>query len=223
MIGSGAKTCEYQSEIEIPGGMQLLVGFKKTTRIFSIKGAIADHIELQQCIDFRLFIGDSNDQFRVIDDQECLASILEANQIFEKKGFGQKLRNKFNKMFASEHKLKLVFKKYFYLTALQEEADLKKDLTRLRLISYEIFEEISQEKYMMSFNDYCVSAALYIMIQQFETHPEQMGISTFDPGVLNKVVPQKVLKTVKQTVWLEQIIRFIKQIEPQIHRLKEQN
>lgn len=74
---------------------------------------------------------------------------------------------------------------------------------------------------MMSFNDYCVSAALYIMIQQFEIHPEQMGISAFDPGVLSKVIPQKVFKTVKQTVWLEQIIRFIKQIEPQIHRLKE--
>lgn len=42
------------------------------------------------------------------------------------------------------------------------------DSARLRLFTYEIIEEVFQEKYILSFSEYCIHAALYIMMAHYE-------------------------------------------------------
>jgi hypothetical protein len=71
------------------------------------------------------------------------------------------IANAFKKLFVSEPKYQFIFRKFFYLSWKQEEADYKIDPIRLRYIVYEVIWETRNEKYNFSFNDYCLIAALF--------------------------------------------------------------
>lgn len=56
-------------------------------------------------------------------------------------------------------------KKYFFLKTEQEEQDYRLDPVRLRLITYQILDEIAKEKYYYGFNEYSLFAAIYAYLK----------------------------------------------------------
>lgn len=65
--------------------------------------------------------------------------------------FGE-ITNSFKKIFSPDTHPTLVFKKYYFLPIDIEQSETKKDLTRLRLLVYQIFAEIKDMKYQLSFD-----------------------------------------------------------------------
>lgn len=68
----------------------------------------------------------------------------------------------------------LVFKKYYYLPFDIEQAEVRKDLTRLRLIVYQIFSEIKDMKYQLKFDEYILFLAMHFYINA-EGKPEDIS------------------------------------------------
>ena len=59
----------------------------------------------------------------------------------------------------------LIFKKYYFLPFEIEQAEFRRDLTRLRLIVYQVFSEIKDMKYQLTFDEYLLFTAMLIYIE----------------------------------------------------------
>jgi hypothetical protein len=57
-----------------------------------------------------------------------------------------------------------VLRKYFFLSGESEECDYNDDPVRLRLVVFQLLQEIKEEKYVLSLNDYCLYAAQFIYL-----------------------------------------------------------
>lgn len=60
----------------------------------------------------------------------------------------------------------LVFKKYYYLPHEKEQEEYKRDLVRLRLLVYQVFTEIKEHKYQLSYEEYAFFGALLLYIRK---------------------------------------------------------
>lgn len=79
-------------------------------------------------------------------------------------GFFDNIANSMKKVVSPETYPTLIFKKYYYLPFEIEHSEVKKDLTRLRLIAYQIFSEIRDMKYQLTFDEYLLFLAMLIYI-----------------------------------------------------------
>lgn len=52
-----------------------------------------------------------------------------------------------------------LFKKYIFLPFDSEKHDFKHDYVRLKLIAFQVLEDIQNSKYYLSFHDYCLFAS----------------------------------------------------------------
>ena len=68
---------------------------------------------------------------------------------------------------------------------------MRKDLTRLRLIVYQIFSEIREMKYQLTFDEYLLFTALLIYI---ETEGKIGKIDEMDISIIHRVIPSTVFK-----------------------------
>lgn len=116
----------------------------------------------------------------------------------------------FGKLLKSKEKFKLFYKKYTFLGVEQEVADYSLDPIRLRLITFQIYEEIQKEKYLISFSDYSLVAALYVMIQVYSINPNANQIDKFEPSFVKSIIPHNIYKAYKDKIWLQKIIDFVK-------------
>lgn len=60
---------------------------------------------------------------------------------------------------------RIYMKKILYLPNAQEHEDYKNDPVRLKLLCYQIFEEIRSDFYYLGFNEFCLYTALYLFIK----------------------------------------------------------
>ena len=100
------------------------------------------------------------------------------------KGF-KKIKSETRKLFSSEYKL--VFKKYLYFDTEIEQIDYNVDHVKLDLLTCQIFKEVFQLYYIISFNDYCLLSAL-------RTYLTYGSISDIKPNEFDHVMEEKSLK-----------------------------
>lgn len=62
----------------------------------------------------------------------------------------------------TDNNFKIELRKYFFLPLDKEEYDIKRDPIRLKLIAYQILKDIQNQKYHLSFKEFCLFTALYI-------------------------------------------------------------
>lgn len=98
--------------------------------------------------DFRLFHEIGKKELRVLDQEQKIMKIFSFPRIELEIGFVSSIK----KIIAPETHPKLVFKKYYFLPVEIEQAECRKDLTRLRLLVYQIFSEIKDMKYQIGFD-----------------------------------------------------------------------
>ena len=75
------------------------------------------------------------------------------------------MKSTITKMVSPETLPTLIFKKYYYLPYEIELAEVKRDLTRLRLFVHQIFAEVQEMKYQLTFDEYLLFLAMRIYIE----------------------------------------------------------
>ncbi|CAD8151511.1 unnamed protein product [Paramecium octaurelia] len=210
VIGPAANKQPYFIDVSLMDGRTIAVGFKKQTLTLFIKNEVAKFVGLKQWLDFRLFIVDQNRDQRVIDDDETMSSILDAHKN-QNNGF----MNAFKKLFTYEQKFQFIFRKYFFLSQKQEEADYKQDEQRLRYMVYDLIWETRNEKYQFNFNEFCLLSALFF----YSTNTSQDQLST----LLTKTIPKNTLQSKKEEIWLKEVVNNINSLQQQLKLVQKEN
>ncbi|EAS03020.2 RhoGEF domain protein (macronuclear) [Tetrahymena thermophila SB210] len=126
----------------------------------------------------------------------------------------------------------IVFKKYLWLSPQQEEYDIRNDPVRLNLICFQIFENIQQQRYKLSFKNYVLFSALYILIK----YPQQAekifknkescisgNSQEFPINTLKEILPDIIFNSKEETFWIIGISQTLLQINDEIDKIKEKN
>ncbi|KAL4444533.1 hypothetical protein ABPG74_016826 [Tetrahymena malaccensis] len=126
----------------------------------------------------------------------------------------------------------IVFKKYLWLSPQQEEYDIRNDPVRLNLVCFQIFENIQQQRYKLSFKNYVLFSALYILIK----YPQQSekilnnkescisgNSSEFPINSLKEILPDIIFNSKEETFWVSGISQTLIQINDEINKIKQKN
>jgi hypothetical protein len=111
-------------------------------------------IGLRSNRDFRLFHEIGKKELRVLDHEQYLTKIFD----FPKSqqdiivGFVGTVKSTIQRIVSPKTLPTLIFKKYYYLPYEIEQSEFRKDLTRLRLMVYQVFSEICDMKYQLTFD-----------------------------------------------------------------------
>jgi hypothetical protein len=97
----------------------------------------------------------------------------------------------------------LIFKKYYFLPFEIESRECRKDLTRLRLLTYQVFAEVKEMKYQLNFEDYLDMAALLIYIEM----DGNVQMEAVEPEIVSRIIPDTIfkLKNYSEQEWLKKI------------------
>ncbi|CAD8067437.1 unnamed protein product [Paramecium sonneborni] len=204
-IGNEAQLQPYYIEITLLTEQTLQVGFQKNTRTWFIKKAIANYINLNYFVDFKIFIVDTGGIIRVVDDEEKISTLLDKS----KQGFFQALK----KIFHNGTKFQFIFRKYLYLPWKQEEIQYQQDQIRSKYLMFEIVFQARNGENPFNFLDFCLIIAYYIIATQ----------QKIDKNLLKKAIPSSIIKQHSEKLWLEQIQRQVAQIEKKIAEFSNQS
>jgi hypothetical protein len=114
--------------------------------------------------DFRLFHEIGKKELRVLDQEQKLMKIFSFPRREEGIGRLSEVMNNVRKAIGPEAYPKLVFKKYYFLPMEIELSEYRKDLTRLKLLVYQVVSEIKEMKYQLSLDEYLLFLSMLIYI-----------------------------------------------------------
>jgi hypothetical protein len=177
-------------------------------------------IGLRSNRDFRLFHEIGKKELRVLEHEQLITRIFQFPRRQEPLSLSQKLLS-FAKSFYSETPM-LVFKKYYYLPFEIELAEVRKDLTRLRLIVYQVFSEIKDMKYQLKFDEYLLFLAMHLYIHA-EGNPQ--AVTPDCAPLVHRVIPDTVfkLKNYSEKEWLERCSHHVQRIHEEIEKVIAHN
>ncbi|KAL4491770.1 hypothetical protein ABPG72_006025 [Tetrahymena utriculariae] len=129
-------------------------------------------------------------------------------------------------------KYTIVFKKYLWLSPQQEEFDIRNDPVRLNLVCFQIFENIQQQRYKLSFKNYVLFSALYILIK-YPSQAEKIfknkescisgNSSEFPINSLKEILPDIIFNSKEEIFWISGISQTLLQINEEIDKIKDKN
>jgi hypothetical protein len=173
--------------------------------------------------DFRLFHEVGKKELRVLDQDKKLMKLFSFKSK-ESKGSGglslMGLIGAVKNFISPEEQPKLIFKKYYYLPQDIEHVEYKKDVTRLRLIFYQVLHEVRDLKYNLTLDDYILFLAILIYVEHDGQIPEQT-----QETYIAKVIPSKILKLKNETeeYWLGQCRPHMLWIREEINKIIQHN
>ena len=76
-------------------------------------------------------------------------------------------------------------------------------MTRLRLLTYQVFAEVKEMKYQLNFEDYLDMAALLIYIEM----DGNVQMEAVEPEIVSRIIPDTIfkLKNYSEQEWLKKI------------------
>ncbi len=115
----------------------------------------------------------------------------------------QSMASSIIKVLSPETHPTLIFKKYYFLPFEIESRECRKDLTRLRLLTYQVFAEVKEMKYQLNFEDYLDMAALLIYIEM----DGNVQMEAVEPEIVSRIIPDTIfkLKNYSEQEWLKKI------------------
>ncbi|KAM3130638.1 hypothetical protein pb186bvf_017230 [Paramecium bursaria] len=220
-FGEQAQLCEHKWHVDLADGQRIEFGFKSSTRSFELVNKVAQHLCLTSCVDFRLFLGDSFQDCTLVDQDEPLSQFHNQQNQPQPRGSVKGLFQTVTKYLKTVTEKNLYLKKFLFLQPGQELADFKsgdfkQQIQRMRLISYQVFDEINKDKYLLSKFEYFLVCAYYNIIKEYDYNIYKgQGIKEN----YQKIIPPHILKLQSDFVWFENIQLQIEQIKKQIHKL----
>lgn len=178
-------------------------------------------IGLRSNRDFRLFHEIGKKELRVLEHEQLITRIFQfprPQNGLPLLSFYEQLRSSFSKIVSPDTYPTLLFKKYYYLPFDIEQAEVRKDLTRLRLMVFQVFSEIRDMKYQLTYDEYLLFLAMLVYIRA-EGKIEDTGRE--DPEVVHKVIPETVfkLKNYSEQEWLERSQHHLQRLDQEIKKV----
>lgn len=113
--------------------------------------------------DFRLFHEIGKKESRALDHDQVVMKLFDLKDTVDN-GFFSKIKSAVRGVIMPDTRPILVFKKYYYLPHKKEQEEYRRDLVRLRLLVYQVFTEIREHKYQLTFDEYCFFGALLVYL-----------------------------------------------------------
>jgi hypothetical protein len=173
-------------------------------------------IGLRSNRDFRLFHEIGKKELRVLEHEQLITKIFDFPRSQQTLSLSQRFFSLAKSLYCETPTL--VFKKYYYLPLDIEQAEVRKDLTRLRLIVFQIFAEIKDMKYQLKFDEYILFLAMHFYIS-VEGRPQD--ISEEQAYLVHRVIPETVfkLKNYSEKEWFERSRHHIQRVHEEIEKV----
>ena len=145
--------------------------------------------------DFRLFHEITKKESRVLDNDRLICKIFNLKE--EHQGnFLSRVRSSIVNTIVPDSRPELTFKKYFYLPLKEEKHEYKRDLIRLKLWTFQIFNEVKDMKYQFESSDlYFFFAATFLYALKEGEVDEILRTNAFDVKMLKEMIfPDEILK-----------------------------
>lgn len=172
-------------------------------------------IGLRSNRDFRLFHEIGKKELRVLEHEQLMTKIFDFPRA-QPPSLSQRLLSLAKSLYSDTPLL--LFKKYYYLPFDIEQAEVRKDLTRLRLIVHQVFSEIKDMKYQLKFDEYILFLAMHFYIHA-EGRPQ--AVSEADAYLVHRVIPETVfkLKNYSEKEWFERTRHHVARIHEEIEKV----
>lgn len=189
---------------------------------------IAKEIKLRFFEDFKLYLMDTKNEYKLLEDDEVLFKYFfeqETNKAKESNNFlinlGQKIKNSINFKQFFKGKTTLIFKKYIFLPKDLEQTDWISDVVRTRLIAFQVLNGISQNKFILSFNEYCLFAAFY-GLELYGSYNENIVLNDALKAIKN-MIPQEIYNGKAHEFWNVLITKKWKKLSEKFEEKISQN
>ncbi|CAD8147722.1 unnamed protein product [Paramecium pentaurelia] len=209
---------DFLNSIQVKIKVMVFLNFKqiekeffinKDTSAFSLMEEIATDIQLQSAYDFRLYYID-NTYLKPLDNDEKLWNFL----VRFDEPFG--LFKKSQKVPLYNGKL-LQLRKHLFVSNKEETDYYTQDLVRLQLISYQLFDDISNLRLTLGPKDHILYTAFYLYLN---------GHKTIDPkripmNEIKKFLPPIAIKIISQDEWSNFLPTLVQNFHCQIVNEKQ--
>ena len=205
-------------EIRLMDNSLIKIKISQTTTASEACELIGKQINLLFFDDFKLYLYDSGNQYKLLEDDEVLFQFLfkkEFNKMRESslsflKRIGKKIKHSLDLKEIFKGKLVLIFKKYLFLQRDLEKNDWAIDKVRTKLIAFQNFNDVAQEKYPLSFNEFCLVAAFYGFVL-FGPFNENLNFLEILPKVI-LTIPEDIYKQKTHEFWNMMILKKWKKL-----------
>ncbi|CAD8095875.1 unnamed protein product [Paramecium sonneborni] len=155
-----------------------------------LRDEVALDIQLQYSYDFKLFLIDDS-IIKPLDKDEKLWNLLIKTD--ETKGLFKKAQNQ------PQYNQKLLqLRKYLYVNCEEETEFCKCDLVRLSLVSYQLFDDITNQRLILESKNHVICAALYLILNKFK----KIDRNNIPFNDIKKLIPSQIFKYIQQETWL---------------------
>ncbi|CAK70580.1 unnamed protein product (macronuclear) [Paramecium tetraurelia] len=209
---------EFLNSIQVKIKVMIFLSFKqvekeffinKDTSAFNLMEEIATEIQLQSAYDFRLYYID-NTYLKPLDNDERLWNFL----VRFDEPFG--LFKKSQKVPLYNGKL-LQLRKHLYVSNKEETDYYTQDLVRLQLISYQLFDDISNLRLTLGPKDHILYTAFYLYINGHKTiDPKKIPLNE-----IKKFLPPIAIKIITQDEWSNFLPTLVQNFHSQIINEKQ--
>jgi len=226
---------EREIEIELPDGSKQIMMINKFTKALDLCYEIAQKLGLVSWLDFKLVLEKSEIDDRIVDDDEFVFKALNIDEFemenpLENPNFLDKMYEILQNgeilikgLFRAKFRLK--WRKCIFLNNSIENIDYLIDPVKLNFMTSQVFQEIFQNKYDLSLNDYCLFAALFAYISYgslIEIEKENF-MKFIVEKVIFKIIPIKVFIRENKQMWVNLILMFWKKFTEEIEKIVEFN
>ena len=226
---------ERDIEVELCDGSKHILKINKVTKALDLCYEIAQKVGLISWLDFKLVLEKSAVEDRVIDDDEYVYKALNIDEFLmenqlENPNILDKVYELLQKggvlvkgLFRAKYRLK--WKKCIFLNSSIENIDYLRDPVKLNYMTEQVFQEIFQNKYDLSVNDYCLFGALFAYVSYgnlLEMNNDDF-VDFVERKVIFKIVPIKVFIHEKKKQWLDLVLMFWKKLSEEIEKIIQFN
>ncbi|CAK59070.1 unnamed protein product (macronuclear) [Paramecium tetraurelia] len=155
-----------------------------------LRDEVAADIQLQYSYDFKLYLLDDQ-MLKPLDKDEKLWNLLIRTD--ETKGLFKKAQNQ------PQYNQKLLqLRKYLYVNCEEETEFCKCDLVRLTLVSYQLFDDITNQRLILESKNHVICAALYLILNKFK----KIDKNNIPFNEVKKLIPHQIFKYIQQDTWV---------------------
>ncbi|CAD8201038.1 unnamed protein product [Paramecium octaurelia] len=155
-----------------------------------LRDEVAADIQLQYSYDFKLYLLDDQ-MLKPLDKDEKLWNLLIKTD--ETKGLFKKAQNQ------PQYNQKLLqLRKYLYVNCEEETEFCKCDLVRLTIVSYQLFDDITNQRLILEQKNHVICAALYLILNKFK----KIDKNNIPFNEIKKLIPHQIFKYIQQETWV---------------------
>ena len=228
-FGKHATLPKHMIDVFLIDGTRFSYGINERTTAGEICDLISEQLHLKVNDDFRLFLTESEQLERGLDDNELIAEAIYIDNELKanlRNSVWCKLKRKFLDAFRNRPS-KLVFKKFYYQCKEEEVRQYKNDYIRLKLLVAQALDEVKKLRYDLDYKEYILLATL-AACEKYQDEIKLIGQSNWykkakQKNLFLEFIPEKVFETRNEIYWNNAFESCWKKLAPRIEATVQSN